>query len=69
MRDLFDSAPTPDEIEREALRLWREREMGLPAFVRRMTPDDLDMATGAWAMMLDEATHSLAGGSAVHLTK
>lgn len=69
MRDLFDSAQSSAEIEREALRLWREREMSLPAFVRRMRPDDLDMATGAWALMLDMAAHSLAGRSAVHLTK
>lgn len=40
--------PTPDEIKARALELWREREMAFPARCRRMTPDSLDMATGAW---------------------
>ena len=38
------------------LKQWRQREMMFPAFVRRMTPDDLDIATGAWkgTMMADK---------------
>ena len=31
-----------------ALALWREREMGFPRFTRRMTPDAMDFASGAW---------------------
>lgn len=49
-----------DPIKREALRLWREREMLLPTFARRMKPDDLDEATGAWDRMLDLARRVVA---------
>ena len=38
-----------------ALRLWREREMQFPPRVRRMMPDDLDIATGAWAACIEAA--------------
>lgn len=40
--------PTPEEIKARALELWREREMAFPARCRRMMPDAIDMATGAW---------------------
>lgn len=42
-------------IEQRALELWREREMDFPPRVRRMNPDALDMATGAWASCLAKA--------------
>jgi hypothetical protein len=44
------------DAEAVALRLWREREMMFPRFVRRMEPDALDWATGAWPRVLVEAT-------------
>jgi hypothetical protein len=44
-----------DALEARALRMWREREMTFPKFTRRMTPDRLDINTGAWARMLAEA--------------
>ncbi len=31
-----------------ALAAWRRRELQFPPFVRRMTPDALDFATGAY---------------------
>ncbi|ARO53960.1 hypothetical protein B2G69_07220 [Methylorubrum zatmanii] len=42
-------------LQTEALRLWREREMRFPAFTRRMKPDALDHASGAWARAVEEA--------------
>jgi hypothetical protein len=42
-------------IERRALELWREREMGLAPRVRRMSPDALDKASGAWASCIVRA--------------
>ena len=42
-------------VERRALELWRAREMTFPPRVRRMTPDALDYATGAWARVLSAA--------------
>lgn len=42
---------TPD-VEREALRLWRERELSLPGPGRRMRPDHWDEVTGAWRRCL-----------------
>ena len=51
--------PAADEVNVEALRLWRLREMMLPRFVRRMTPDALDHQSGAWARMVVEARESL----------
>jgi hypothetical protein len=35
-------------IAQQALARWEERELGFPARVRRMVPDELDCATGAW---------------------
>lgn len=50
----------PDRaVHDEALRLWREREMRFPAFARRMTPDALDHASGAWALAVEEAAARL----------
>ena len=42
-------------IERVALAMWQRRELTNPGFTRRMTPDDIDRATGAWAGMVDLA--------------
>jgi hypothetical protein len=44
MHDCRDHHPREDEL---ALKLWCEREMTFPAFVRRMTWDQLDHASGA----------------------
>lgn len=41
-----------------ALTLWRAREATFPAFTRRMTPDALDMVSGAWAMCVEMAEQS-----------
>ena len=38
-----------------ALKLWREREQTFPPFVRRMKPDALDYATGAFARIVEQA--------------
>ena len=46
---------TREMVEAEALRLWREREMSFPERVRRMTPDSMDVASGAWAGMCTRA--------------
>jgi hypothetical protein len=51
--------PTP-EAKRLALKLWRERETRFPAFTRRWSPDSIDMASGAWAAMVQEAERQLA---------
>lgn len=45
----------PTAIETKALELWREREMTFPKFCRRMTPDDIDMVSGAWARCIRRA--------------
>lgn len=58
------AAPTFDAIHAEAMRIWREREMRFPAFVRRMTPDDLDHQSGAWAHVFVAARESLITGRA-----
>jgi hypothetical protein len=42
-------------LEVIALELWRKREAGFPAFVRRMSPDALDKAIGAWHRSLAAA--------------
>lgn len=39
-------------LEAKALAMWREREMTFPRFTRRMSPDAMDMVSGAWALML-----------------
>lgn len=42
-------------VEARALEMWRRRELTYPRFVRRMTPDALDRASGAWTRMLEAA--------------
>ncbi len=42
-------------IERLALAIWREREIGFPPRVRRFNPDELDRESGAWAACMREA--------------
>lgn len=42
-------------IEKRALELWRQRELTFEPRVRRMNPDDLDRATGAWASCVFKA--------------
>lgn len=54
--------PVPrSAVEIEALRIWRERELGFPAWVRRMRPDDLDRASGAWDAVCGEAHARIVG--------
>ena len=55
MSDLFDRPSFPQIVYEEALRLWREREETFPAFVRRIKPDKLDVISGAWAAIVDQA--------------
>jgi len=43
------------ETEARALEIWREREMQLPERVRRMRPDELDYASGAWLSCILQA--------------
>jgi len=42
-------------IERVALAMWRQREATFPKFTQRMTPDNIDRSSGAWAAMLLQA--------------
>lgn len=42
-------------IETLALAMWRLREMDFPPRVRRMNPDAIDRATGAWQMIVAAA--------------
>lgn len=53
-------------IHAEALRLWREREMRFPALTRRMSPDALDHASGAWALAVEEAAERIAALGSVN---
>jgi len=38
----------PKEIGERALEIWREREMQFEPRIRRMKPDEIDRASGAW---------------------
>jgi hypothetical protein len=49
-------------VEREALRIWQEREMRFEPRLRRMRPDTIDMATGAWIDCLFQAAENLRDG-------
>lgn len=42
-------------IERKALRIWQDRENRLPSRGRRMWPDEMDRATGAWGLCIKQA--------------
>ena len=42
-------------VERVALAIWHAREKHMPERVRREAPDELDRATGAWQMIVDQA--------------
>lgn len=44
-----------EETEARALEIWREREMQLPERVRRMRPDEIDYASGAWLSCILQA--------------
>jgi hypothetical protein len=45
-------------VERMALAMWREREKHFPQRAQH-DPDQLDVATGAWVMMLEQARAGL----------
>ena len=49
------SAKRQAAVDDRALELWREREMVFPERVRRMKPDDMDRASGAWAIIRNKA--------------
>jgi hypothetical protein len=49
-------------LETAALDRWRERELTYPKFARRMTPDALDMVTGAWALNVAATRREMADG-------
>jgi hypothetical protein len=51
--------PKDSPILNRAIELWHEREMKLPERVRRMRPDKIDYATGAWADCVLRATEEL----------
>jgi hypothetical protein len=53
------SAVEYDAIYARALVIWREREDGYPPRVRRMAPDDLDKASGAWGRVMQQAAQEL----------
>lgn len=59
-------------VDERALELWRERELSFPARSRRMHPNDLDRASGAWDLIRKRAFHDVLfanfndGGEAVH---
>jgi hypothetical protein len=42
-------------VERVALAIWVAREANLPRFTRRLRPDDIDRASGAWSQCLAQA--------------
>lgn len=50
-------------IHTRALKIWRDNEMTYPSRVRRMTPDDLDMASGAWGRVFEQAARELGWNS------
>lgn len=39
-------------IENFALEIWKQRELQFPERVRRMKPDKIDMASGAWQLLI-----------------
>jgi hypothetical protein len=52
-----------EEVENMSLnaiawRLWQERELTFPKHTRRMKPDAMDLTSGAWRRMLNEAEAS-----------
>jgi hypothetical protein len=51
--DLFDG--DREKLIALATDMWRLRESMFPERVRRMRPDAIDMATGAWGICLREA--------------
>lgn len=46
-------------IEDIAIQLWKARETLFPERVRRLKPDAIDMATGAWETCVKEAIAQL----------
>lgn len=53
----YGDFPKPDQpstakVEAVALAIWREREATFPRFTRRMAPDEIDRASGAWAAVV-----------------
>lgn len=43
------------DVDKRALELWQAREMELDPRLRRMEPDDIDHASGAWAAVRQQA--------------
>lgn len=46
-------------IETMARAIWRQRDSRLPTRVQRLKPDAMDMQTGAFALVIEEATAAL----------
>lgn len=43
------------QLEKAARALWANREKRFPERTRRAEPDEMDMATGAWANVVSDA--------------
>ena len=59
MTTKIDDIPVPTPVLDRAMELWREREMQFPERVRRMKPDEIDYASGAWAGCVIRAAEEL----------
>lgn len=55
--DAFDG--DRDALAALATEMWRLRERLFPERVRRMQPDAIDMATGAWGICVREAMNQM----------
>jgi len=54
-------------VERLAFAIWQSRENTFPDRVRRMLPDNIDRASGAWATVMAQAHAALTELSAMGL--
>lgn len=57
MPDLFSDPK--NAVDSRALEIWRARESEFPIRCRRMAPDDLDGASGAWTLCQIQAAREL----------
>lgn len=48
-----------ERVERVALAIWQAREETFPLRLRRMKPDDMDSASGTWALVMRQARAAL----------
>ncbi len=54
--------PIQQRVLDRALEIWREREMQLPERVRRMRPDQINHASGAWLACIIQAAKNITDG-------